>query len=478
MSFLDLRNPEWSDLHEKWAYSWLSYTGGYIDQDKITGYLHKKVQAETDAAYDERKDTADPALLFPTAVDSLNGILFSKSEDTHREWGAFGDPEKQSSVAYQLLHNADGKGTNWVPLMKKAGIRQTVQHKLWALVDGIKENEDGEQTGEASIKLIDPTSVVNWYPNEGMPKEVLVIEKKDSRSSLQDKDGQANEVTYVHYTVDGWTRYVRGYDKNDNATETVIGQGEYNFYADVQRSERILPIFPVEVPMPRHIGYLLSKKQNSVFNMESMRDFSVRNTSFAWLKLVADENQYQAIIEEIKKGFRVLRQDPEVAGTGHEYISPPADHLSEVGEILEKKKEAFMESAFRSYGDAARQVTATEIRQESRSGVEAFLTLLVSSIDEFENHCFWLLEQIYFPDDTSRWGQASVQRSTDFQPKDVSEALEKASTTVERADRAGAMSLEQKVRTLHEGWSDEEIAEEVSRIKQESGMPVNNAEVG
>jgi hypothetical protein len=50
--------------------------------------------------------------------------------------------------------------------------------------------------------------------------------------------------------------------------------------------------------------------------------------------------------------------------------------------------------------------------------------LLVGEVDEFENQVLWRMEQVYFPE-TSSWGTANVIRSTDFQPEDVNEALEK-----------------------------------------------------
>lgn len=490
MSWLTKTHKEYDQKNGRWQYSWDQYSGEYSTQQvefpfkskyqKNQTYLHKKVQAETDEAFEERKITSDPVLLFPTAVDSLNGIMFAKSDETEREWGALGDPEQNSSIAFSLLHNADGDGTNWIPTMKQVGIKLTVMHKVWGLVDGIQEVEDEEgnteKTGEASVRIINPSSVVNWWPSNGNPKQVLVREQKDARSSIMDTDNDDDEDTYILYTVDGWTRY-----RLTSAGEEILEQDEWEhgFYATQERRERILPIFPVEIPMPRDIGFLLAMKQNFIYNFKSIRDFAVRNTSFSWLQLVADENQYNQIIEEIKKGYRVLRLDPDnQTSAEHSYKAPPSDHLEAAADILEKDKTDFMESAFRSYGDAAKQVTATEIRQESRSGVEAFLTLLVSSMDEFENRVFWLLEQIYFPEQPSNWGKATVKRSDDFAPKDVNEVLSQMATVVRDASSADAMSLQRKVERLNPEYSEDQVLEEVQRIKQDMGMPVNNAEDG
>jgi len=483
-NFLENRHPEWADKHNRWTYTWENYSGEYAKHDRVKlytankkknvesfdEYLHQKVQAETVEAYMERIMTSDPILLFPTAVDSLNGIAYSVEDDTQRDFGDLGDIDDEESTAYKLWHDADRKGTNWLPVMKQMGIKQTVFHRVWGLVDGIKESqfmdEDGEVvsevTGEASIHIIDPMAVVDWYPNHN-PTQVIVKEKADMRNSVFDTEGDRERDTYIVYELDGWTRYI------DNEGEPqVIDEGSYSFYRDKERTQRCLPIFSVEIPMPRDVGYLLAIKQNHIFNAKSIRDFSVRNMSFAFLQLRADEAQYQEIMSEIKKGFRVLRIDPDASGD-HDYKSPPSDYLTEAGEILENDKSDFAESAFKMYGDSAKQVTATEIIQKSRSGIEAFLSLLVTSLDEFENKCLFLLEQIYFPDEPSRWGKANVTRSQDFTPKDIDEAMEKVSNTIRNSKQVNAMSTFRAVELLNPSWTEEEVQAEVDRINRESG---------
>lgn len=482
MSFLDNRHPVWKEKNKRWDYTWDNYTGEYAKHDRVElyqkksnkrlnsdKYLQRKVQAETEEAYFERIATTDPILLFPTAVDSINGISYGKEDETVRDWGDLGDPEEDGTISSKLWHDADGSGTNWVPLMKQMGIKQTVLHRVWGMVDGIKETvfetdgeEQSEVIGEATVHIIDPQSVVDWFPNHN-PTQVLIKESSDLRTSILDTDTDREADTYILYELEGWTRYI----DNEGSPE-IIGQGMYDFWVDNERTQRMLPIFPVEVPIPREVGYLLSIKQNHIYNAKSIRDFSVRNMSFATLVLSATDAQYNDFIDNIKKGYRVIRQEPDSSGD-HRYIAPPSDYLAEAGEILENNKKDFMESAFKSYGDAARQVTATEIRQESRSGVEAFLNLLITSLDEFENKCLWLLEQVYFPNETGRWGKAFVKRSDDFTPKDVEAAMEQTSATILNADRAKAMSTHQKVKQLHPGWEKEEIEEEVKRIREEQG---------
>jgi len=461
-NFLHHRHPQWNDRHEQWEFAWDNYTGEYHSHEKsfLTlfkkgdpkskehPYLHRKVQAETNEAYYERIMTSDPEMIMATAVDSLNGILFSNDGETQREWGGFGDVEDEDSTAYRLYHNADGKGTNWKPLMKQVAIKQTVLHRVWGLVEGVVRDDDDNVIRNESVKIINPGAVVNWWPDAGNPAQVLVKEKKDLRKGITDKQERTEVDTYVLYELDGWKRYVDG-----ESGPELIDEDQYEYYTDKSKLQRRLPIFSVDIPMPRNLGYLLAQKQNHIYNAKSIRDFSVRNISFAFLKLVAEENQFDDFMENIKKGFRVIRQDPDANGN-HEFIAPPSDFLSEAGNILDKDKEAFMESAFRSYGDAARQVTATEIRQESRSGVEAFLSLLVSSLDEFENMALFLLEQVVFPDNTSVWGQAQVKRATNFQPEDINEAMEKISNTIAKARQFNVMSRARAVELLNRGWTE------------------------
>lgn len=462
------RHPEYQTNSEKYKYVWHHYTGKYADDENIGTYLNQKKQRESNKAYQSRKEDSDPVLVFPTAVDGLNGILFGNNAQTERDWGQLGDPEEPDSIAYTLSRNVDGEGMDWDPLFKQVGIKETVLHKVWGLVEGVQTDDDGNTLKEASIKIINPQSVVDWYPSSGPLEQVLVQEQRDARSSLRDSENSKSLDTYTLYELEGWTRFQTDEDGN----EQVIGHGKYEYYNDNDRTKRILPIFPCEIPIPRHVGYLLAKKQNHIFNKKSSRDFGVQTMSFAILNIVGTKKQYDGVLASLEKGANAIRQDPDSGGQ-HDYLSPDSSYLSEAGKILEADIKNFYTSAFKQYGDAAKQVTATEIRLESRSGIEAFLNLLVTSVDEFENGCLWRLMQVYFPDTPAAWGSAKVQRSRDFQPKDIQKVLESMGSLVLNADRAGAMSLYRKVELLNPEITEEEINEEVDRINKEQGaVPV------
>lgn len=472
------RNPDYKDNIEKWNWAWDHYTGEYVDDDKITDYLFQKWQREGNKAFESRKRDPDPILHFPTAVDSINGIL--SSSDLTREWGELGDPEDEGSIAHSLQRNADGSGTNWEPLFKQIGIKQTVMQQVWGLVEGVETNEDGETIAEASVKVIMPQSVIDWYPRTGNPTSVMVKEQREVRSSITEP-GELKDV-YTVYELDGWRRFVVRVEKQDGGEnvydEEELGRGEYEYYASSKKRVRVLPIFRVTLPLPRHVGYLLARKQNHMFNFKSLRDHGASNLSLALFKIKATSEQYGAITGEMVLGNNTIREDPEITGEGHKFMSPDGSYLSEAGNILQKDVEQFYYNAFKEFGDVARQATATEIIQMSATGIEAFLNLLVSSLDEFENQCFLRLLQVYFPNKSDTWGSAFVDRSTDFTPKDVDEQFLKMTEAVRNADQSGSISLQTAVSKLHPNWTEEEIEEEVQRIQQQSGMPINDAQQG
>jgi hypothetical protein len=474
--FSEFTHPEYDELHDKWTYSWDHYTGKYMDTGKIEHYLNQKKQRESNTAFDVRKKESDPILHFPTAVDGLCGIVFSKSDDTTREWGALGDPEDEGSTAHKLFRNADGGGTNWQPLFREVAIRQTVMHTVWGLVEGVEvvEDEDGntvETLSEAQVKVINPQSVVNWYPDTN-PREVLVKESRDIRQSLLQQPEEKD--VYTLYTLDGWRRFYMDQDESGNSVERVIDEGSYEYWASSRKNQRVLPIFRVSVPMPRFVGYLLAQKQNHIFNFKSSRDAGAQNISYALLKLVGSKKQTDTIANKLESGVNYITQFKD-AQSDHEYIAPPSDHLNACAEILDKDVEHFYVNAFKEYGDAAAQRTATEIRLESQTGIEAFLSLLVSSLDEFENQCFLRINQVYFPDRPDVWGDAFVKRSTEFQPKDEEQAIQNLKNQFFGEREPVPATAEQKAeivkRILESKGIDVEDMDALQRaIEQQNGM--------
>ena len=78
---------------------------------------------------------------------------------------------------------------------------------------------------------------------------------------------------------------------------------------------------------------------------------------------------------------------------------------------------------FKDFGDAAKEATATQVRLESKTGIEAYLSLLVTSIDELENRAINLMNQVYFPERPSSWNSGHVKRTRDFSPDNIDETI-------------------------------------------------------
>jgi hypothetical protein len=405
--FTEYTHPHWNRNYYRWIYSHDQYTGDYAEHDKIKRYLQKKSRSETDEMYDERCKTSDIRLDFATAIDGLNGIMFAKEKDTARSFGLLGDVDEVGSIAHRLNDNADGEGTNWNAVFKGASIKASIYNEVWCLVEGIGAKEE-----DAKVHIIEPQYVVNYYPSVGKMEKVLVKEVRDARDSLESEPRETD--VFIEYSIDGWRRYKAG---------AIIESGTYEYWATGEKKERILPIFRTKLPMPRDVGYLLARRQNALFNMFSARDNAIRDMAFAFLGIVADENQFDDVIEKWKEsGMRVLRTEPGTSN--HYFFSPDAGYLSEFNNILQKSVEDFYINAFKEYGNAASQKTATEVRLESRTGIEAFLALLVGAVDDIENNALWRLEQIYFPDSPNQWGEANAVRSRNFQPEDVQKGIE------------------------------------------------------
>ena len=450
----------WTKKFRQWQYAMDHYEGTYAIRElydgRISDYLVQKYQRENNKAYTERSELSDPVLHFGTVVDSINGTLASKQDDTFREWGALGDPEQRGTIAEQLVSDADGNGTNWNPLFKRVGIKLTVLHELWGYVQGVTEY------GDPCIKIIDPRYVVNRYPAKGNPESVIVAEKMDLRRSIDD-DAKQDELVYTHFTLDGWEQYYY-----DGDSKVVVDSGEYDYYATTSKTRRILPIFRVEIPMPRNVGYLLALKENHIYNQKSVRDFAIRNMSYAVLKLgVRDQDEFDGIIDGMEKGSNAIPQTPDTPE--HKYLTADSSWLSESQRILERDVEEFYINAFKKFGEAASQVTATAIKLESQSGIESFLNLLTESVDEFENQALWRIEQVHFPNNPQQWGQAIVKRSSEFQIDELPSESDLANIAV-NLERSRSASLYSRVKRLNPTWDDAEIEAEIKRINAESGQ--------
>lgn len=429
-TWLDYLHPDYEAAQARRTVARDMYSGVVLD--KLTTYLIQHSQGEFDAAYEERRKIADYTNHMAMVVDGLAGMLFAVNDQTERDFGALGDITDADTTASRLWFDADGEGGNWETIWQQLATQLIVQNEYWLLVDGITEDR------EARIVLIEPERVQNWVEEDGQPVEVRVTELVDVRSDVRDKRDPQEQ--HVVYTLDGWERWI----KDDKEQPLLVEEGAYEFYATTARIRRTLPLVRVRLPLARHVGWLIAKKCQAIFNMESSRDFKLWASNF--IRLCIDSTaDYQEILAKLREGFSVLK------GTGHKYISPDPATVTVATEVIEKKIRDFRQMAMREYGDAARERTATEIRQEFRAGVEAFLALLKTALDEAERNVLWRLEQVYYPEQPSRWGEAFVNRTDTFLPEHTSSS-ERAAIARQWID-AG---FNRKVALMLAGYSEEE----------------------
>lgn len=435
-------HPDYKALAPKWRYAWDVYTGEYVDQDRIASYLIQRLQGEADEAYKERKQLADPALDFAAVVDSLTGLVFAGDDQTARTWQApdrdsgLGDPDVPGSIAHRLSNDIDGSGTNMDTLLKRAATRLGVQHRVWCLVDGVivdrtsasgdTRSPEGSGSSRAVLKhatvhLIDPRDVVSWKERYGRLVDVLVRDNEDQRTDALDTRSAVRRY-YVRYTDEGWQHYV----ETEAGLRPEGALQPYAFWRTAERRVRILPIFYVDLPMLRMSGYLLARKCISLFNTESEIDNLGRLTCMPRFGVDTREGvvDFEQVRSDIAKGHAIIE------GTTHAYIAPEGDNMSVRMERLKQKRADFYAVGFREYGDAARQATATERRQDWAAGVVAYLQLLAGALEELEVQMMWRMEQAEFPDRPERWGQYRVKRSREFQPEDIRRQMQDLKTAV------------------------------------------------
>ena len=403
-------NPQ----QDRERYSWEHYSGEFAYPDNVTRYLHKQWQRESPNMYAERCLWADPAMHFATVVDELTGMVMQNTSEITRQWSqedtlnALGDPEDGNSVSYRLMKDCDGMGTNWDTFWNKASVNMTVLRKPWIFVDGVTM-DGATKTSEAKIHVIKPWDILDYVTDsEGHITQVKMRLVEDTRTSVM--DDTKPEERYIIFTFDGWAMY--------DSNHAVIRSDEYAYYKDSSRQQRILPIFPFSLSLDREVGYLLARKCNTIFNTESVRDYAVRNITFNFLKLVGDDAEFNAKVEQLRNGTNVLQQNPAHSGTD-DFISLDVGMVDATSKVLLEKIGVFYSMAFKEYNDAAGVKTATEIVQKSASSLNAFLTLLSTALDEAENAVMWRITQIYNPENPAVWPDSYVARSTDFVPADV-----------------------------------------------------------
>lgn len=442
-SWLTYTSRDYDAEVDKWNYVADHLEGTVIDDKKIEKYLHRRQQGESDDAYTERKNIADYTPHFARAALTLAGMLWAVDYDARRRWTkeddgeGLGDPREEGTKMHRLWQNSDGQGTNWPTLWKGATIDAIAYQRFFVLVEGVQRDDAGRVTAEPSVRIVPPQSVLRVVRDDaGRPSSVKVKTTVDvERSQRRPFKTEERYLIFDEEGVETWRQVKEGklFYEGEKPAEEMVGQKRFyggpnnpGFrYLDVDLRTPILPIFEVSIPIRANLGYIMARKANSIFNQQNTLDFLLWISCFP--KLFADvkgpdgkfdSKQWDTLIDNIAKGFNVL------PGAGNRFDAPPTGPAEIKHKILAHKVIEFFATFFQAYGDAASERTATEIRQDFRAGVEAFLTLLGTTMDEAENAALWRLEQIEFPGKDEVWGGAFVERSTDFQPVSIEQRIE------------------------------------------------------
>jgi len=418
-SWLDVTHPLYDKLLPRWQMVSDFYLGEVADENTARTYLVQRFQGEPLKAFNERVKVADYTPHLGTLIDTLAGMLFAVEDRATRVWtgesgnDGLGDPNKKGTPAHRLMMDADGKGCGWLTLWRRCTLDIINTQFHWVLVDTVK--------GRHVVKLVPPTAVPNWVEGHNGPIDVLMKERRDSRTRL-DGEGIAEQETFIRWQINGWTRWVKD---ADGTPRQLTGEGSRGSYAYVDRNgDPTLPIFPVQLPIRRYVAWLLAKKAAVIFNQESVRDFAIRVASFVKLVIGTEsEEQFGNLLKKIQAGENILPEGKEVGGA-HRFISPVTDALANASEVLKTKIEDFWKSGFKMYADSAREKTATEVKQDVAAGVGAFLQLLKAAVDDAENGALWRLEQAERSESPDSWGIARVERSDDFSAIDLSAIID------------------------------------------------------
>lgn len=415
-TWLDHRHPYWQKNVIKWRYARDVYTGEVLDPEKLRDYLIKKGTGESEQAFNERCALADFTSHFGLCADALAGMLFHVESDATRVFGDLGSEDDPATVIGKLYRDADGKKTGYATLWKQLGIELVITHRHWQMVDVVN--------GAPRVLLFEPERVVDWIEDESGYAMVRLCEEVETRTSLQEKPGSVKQ--YLVITREGWQRYRETTDTQGKKTAEPYGPKGTHHYEDAA-GQLQLPIFSVDLPLRRNIGYPLAKKNVAIFNKEAERDHLLRTANFPKLIVPALDEVFKAIQGQVAAGSFLLQDDPSSAKT-IAFAGPPTASVEIATRVIEQKVEQFYKTFFREYQNHANEKTATEIRQDVASGVGAFLQMLKAGLDDAENETLWRLEQVVFPNDRSHWFKARVERSDNFQPLNLDEVIDRWKT--------------------------------------------------
>ncbi len=428
-TWLDQKHPKYKG--DQWK-TVRAHLRGTILQE-LGSHLVEKGQGEAREAYQARKEIASYVPHYTRAVLALAGMIIQNESEMSRQWwpddSVLGSPSTEGSVMSRLWRDVDGKGTDWEVLRTQSLVDQVGYQQVWTLIEGVgRRGSDGDSptladaVDHGKIRLIDPMSVYDWATDEtGRVVEVKVHSKRNTRTSV--RESSEPEDIYHVFTLDG-VEIWREAD-GEPTMEERRPYGPNGFQYQGRDGRPTLPIYRTKVPVRSPVGYMMAKYAEWLFNFRNVRNFHLWSSALARMYTDAtdsndrfDEDTFTKFQDLLKEGSSFF---PKEVG----YAAPPMDGASARNETLEQETDNFYSVFFQSFGDVARERTATEINQQVAQSVGAYLTLQTQSLDEWENDALWRIAQVHAPGGgPDLWRQASVERSTDFSHVNVGERLQ------------------------------------------------------
>lgn len=408
-------------------------------------FLKRRFIGESEEQYLERVETSFYFPLYATFADqaAARQISIEYSEQVTRRFSregageSMGDITDQDSVAASLWQDVDGEGMNYLTMLQDAALKGILYTEWWAIVQGRPRDADGRPIGTASIVLIDPSSIVRTFYDNGRLVAVLLRQYQDVAGSIQDEEKP--EEQYILYETDGYTLY--RYEDNGKGKIDVVEEDKrtygpannpFYWYDTVEsarsksESGRILPIFKTRLPLRRNASYILAELNNSIFNIASEQNNIERVMCTPLFEFVGTEEEMMDAMQARAKGWNAISSNPEYSRS-HSFLSPDIGAAGKRAETLAEVIKNFYPVAFQTFDNSVQgaQMTATEADQLQDRNENSYQNVLATALDEFERGAMWRVEQVHFPGNPEAWGQFSVDRKRDFRRMDKDVALQR-----------------------------------------------------
>jgi len=401
------------------------YEGTQFDPEPDLGqYLFRRAQGEnTQAFYERARLSRQPGHLAQIVDRQVGAVQLAGYEvDSWADEdgnGPLGDPSENGSIADQVTADVNGRGVSWSSFMTNALTRMMLNSSLdgrsgvWVLVEG--PTREGLQRPTAHVVAL--PAIVDTYSKGGRLTDVIVKEEVSTRGSI--KEAHDTEEQYIHYHTEGYDRY----DAEGARLEEESAEWENRFYATPDQEQEVLPLFRVNLGLPRDVVRQVAEGEQYLFNLLSDIRMAGRIASHPRLVGDVDDQEFDNTKDALLQGQNVLQGDWR-----YEILDWGA--LKQAREMYHAEAAEYYKSSFQQLNDVARESTATEIRQRDANGRQAFLQHLSQKADDIDNRIRFLMAQIEAPGAPDQWGIPAAKRSTEYTPTDPEALAQKKAETL------------------------------------------------